>query len=203
MAADRLRNGDLLAGAAAATLFVLATVLDVHLWLSVSLALGTYAIASLLRSKFVRGGFSDRRRHESAYVTAVSNTAAIRALLPSVSDPAVRDQIGRILVRCDRILKAIDEDKNLAAAPLFNERLLEPFIAFLTNYVRLAKRNVKSAGDLLAKAESHDLPMFERAADDFFERLHRALVVDLATLADILELNLESMDTSTMRRSLS
>ena len=123
--------------------------------------------------------------------------------MPGIADPAVREQIGRILIRCDRILKAIDEDQNLAAAPLFNDRLAQPFLAFLTNYVRLAARNVKSARELLTKAETHDLPMFERAIDDFFEKLHRGHVVDLSTLAEMLEFSLESLETTTLRRSTS
>jgi len=202
MASERIVSGELLAGTAAATFLVLATALGVTPWLSVPFAIGSYLTVGLAwRKAGRRVTRSDARRGERAYKAAVANIAAIRELMPGITDPAVREQIGGILIRFDRVLKVIDEDKNLAATPLFNDRLVQPLLSFLTDYVRLAARNVKSARDLLAKAESHDLPMFERAIDDFFEKLHRGHVVDLATLSEILEFNLESLETTTLRRT--
>ena len=94
----------------------------------------------------------------------------------------------------------IREDGNLAAAPLFNDLLLAPARSLLMEYVRLSNRGIRSADDLLEKTETHDLPRIEEAIDTFYERLHRSHVVDLATLSEVLELNLESIATTSSRR---
>jgi hypothetical protein len=109
--------------------------------------------------------------------------------------------VGRIADTSTKILEAMAEDRDMAALPLFNDQLLEPFDALLTEYVRLTTRGVKSAGELIRKVETHDLPMIERATGVFYEKLHRANVVDLAALGDVLELNIESISTSRLRRS--
>jgi hypothetical protein len=91
-------------------------------------------------------------------------------------------------------------DRNLAAAPLFNDQVLEPVASLLTEYVRLSTRGVRSADELLEKTETRDLPMVEQALAAFYETLHRSSVVDLAALGDVLEINLESFAASAPRR---
>lgn len=194
-------RGDLIAGIAAAMLFGLASLIGLPLWLGIPLAVATYGAVVLVGRETERGIESDDRRGEIAYAAAVANAAAIRGLLPRIIQPAVREQVGRIASKSSRVLAVMREDRSVAAAPMFNDRLLQPFHALLTDYIRLTTRDVKSAAESIARAESHDLPMFERAVDDFYEKLHRTHVVDLATLAEMLELNLESLETTTLRRS--
>ncbi len=200
--ARRLGQGDLLAGGAAAALLLLVVALGVTPWLAVPLAVATYAGVVLLRPRRERHdeAIDEARREELAYQAALANAAAIRALQPQIAKPAVREQVGRILDRSAQVLLVMREDGNLAAAPTFNDQLLAPFHALLTEYVRLSSRGVRSADGLLEKTETRDLPLIERAVDAFYEQLHRANLIDLATLGDVLEVNLESIRATTPRR---
>jgi hypothetical protein len=93
-----------------------------------------------------------------------------------------------------QVLEVMDQDAMFVAAVPFNERLLEPFHVLLAEYVRLSARDVKSAEQLLQKAEAHDLPLIERAVENFYEKLNRGTVIDLATHAEMLSLDIESLD---------
>jgi hypothetical protein len=135
-----------------------------------------------------------------SFQAALANVEAISGLQSTIAKPAVREQVGRILDQIARVLAVMREDRNFAVAPLFNDHLLTPVRALLTEYVRLSNRGVTSAGDLLDRTESHDLPRIERAVQTFYERLHRSHVVDLATLGEVLELDLERIDTTSSRR---
>jgi hypothetical protein len=90
-------------------------------------------------------------------------------------------------------------DGKLDRATVFNDQLLELCRSILTEYVVLSGRKIKSARTVLEKIETHDLPLIERAADDFYENLHRQEMIDLATLSEVLELNLESIRTTPRR----
>ncbi len=196
-------HGDLLAGAAAAaTLLVLVFVLGVTPWVAIPLAVVTYVGVVLLPKRRPKQDetIDAARRQHLAFQAALANTATIRALMPRIAKPAVREQVGRILNRSARVLLVMREDRNLVAAPLFNEQLLEPFRSLLIEYVRLSDRGIRSAGEVLEKIETRDLPMVEQAVDAFYERLHRAHVVDLATLGEVLEFNLESITATPARR---
>ena len=161
-------------------------------WLAILLAVATYAAIVLLRPRPAPDETVDEaHRQHLAFQAALANAEAIRALQARIARPAVREQVGRILDRIAQVLAVIQEDGNLAAAPLFNDHLLAPVRALLTEYVRLSNREISSASELLEKTETHDLPRIERAIDTFYERLHRSHVVDLATLGEMLELNLE------------
>jgi DNA-binding CsgD family transcriptional regulator len=189
-------QGDLAAGVVASvSLLLLVFALDLTLWLAIPLAIATYVGVALLRPGRER---QDATSDEAdpvhlAYEVACTNTAALRALEQRVAKPAVREQVGRIVDRIDQILVAMREDGNLAAVPLFNDRLLEPLGSLLTEYVRLASRGIKSAEGLIDKTETHDLPMIEQAVDAFCEQLNRAHVVDLEALGGVLDLNLRSI----------
>jgi hypothetical protein len=135
-----------------------------------------------------------------AYQTSLAKVAAIRELATRVQKEGTRDLVLRIADQSDRILAAMKEDNNLAAAPLFLEQLLEPTEALLETYVRLSTRGVKAADELLARNESQDLPMIERAARTFFEKMHRDSIVDLAALSEVLEFKLENMTPVMPRR---
>jgi hypothetical protein len=195
---------DLLAGGLAAALLLLAIRFGMALWLAIVIAVVAYASIVLLRSRPAPEATVDEaQRYHLAYQAAVANAGAIGALQPRIGNPTAREQVGRILDRSAQVLAVIQEDGNLAVAPLFNDRVLAPARALLTEYVRLSNRGVSSAGDLLEKTETHDLPRIEQAIDTFYERLHRSHMVDLATLGEMLELNLESIATTSSRRFMS
>ncbi len=202
--AARLGQGDLIAGGGAAALLLLLLVLGMNPWLAVVLAIAAYAGAVLVRPQRPQPASApaetadDIQRH---YGEAIAHLAAIRENETRIANPAVHDQVGRIANTLDATLAAMVEDSNLAAAPLFNNQLVEPFDALLTHYVRLSNRGVRSANEAIEKAETHDFPMIESAAQAFYEKLNRANVVDLAALGEVLELNIESLNTQKLRRS--
>jgi hypothetical protein len=200
--ASRLAPGDLPAGVAAAATLLIVLVIGVTPWLAIPLAVATYLGAGLLRPRRQPGGaVSDEARQQRlAYQAALANASAIRALVPRIAKPAVREQVGRILDRIDRSLRVMCDDGDLAAASVLDDRLLEPFKALLAEYVRLASRGVRSADALLERIETHRLPQIEQAIDAFYERLHRRQVIDLATLGEVIELNVESIRATPPRR---
>jgi hypothetical protein len=197
----RLVQSDFLAGVAAIAILLLALATGVTPWLAIPLAAVTYAGFALLRPRSKRDEPVDEaHRQKLAFQAALANVEAISGLQSTIAKPAVREQVGRILDQIARVLAVMREDRNFAVAPLFNDHLLTPVRALLTEYVRLSNRGVTSAGDLLDRTESHDLPRIERAVQTFYERLHRSHVVDLATLGEVLELDLERIDTTSSRR---
>ena len=192
---------DLLGGGAAAALLLLTTVVfDLTPWLAIPIAMVTYAGFVLLRPRQAHDVTDEPHRQHLACQEALANAEAIRALQPRIAEPAVREQVGCILERITQVLAVMREDGNLTALALFNDHLLVPARALLTEYVRLSNRGISSAGDLLEKTETHDLPRIGRAIDTFYERLHRSHMVDLATLGEVLELNLEHITTTSSRR---
>ncbi|MDP9369359.1 MAG: hypothetical protein M3Q03_13980, partial [Chloroflexota bacterium] len=174
--AGRPRQGDFLAGgAAAATLLMLVFLLGVTPWAAIPIAISTYVALVLLPKRRTRQDetIDAVRRQHRAYQAAVAEAAAIRVLVPRIGKPAVREQVGNILNRTIRVLVVMREDRNLAALPLFDQQLLEPFHSLLIEYVRLSDRGIRSADGLLEKIETRDLPMVEQAVDAFYEQLHR------------------------------
>ena len=199
--AGRLSRADLFAGVLAIALLLMALVAGVQVPVAIGLAVVTYVIVRLLRPASQPDEPADEtHRQQLAFQEALANVEAISALQPRIAKPAIREQVGRILDQIARVLAAMQEDRNLAVAPLFNDHLLTPVRALLTEYVRLSNRGVSSASDLLDRTETNDLPRIERAIHTFYERLHRSHVVDLATLVEVLELDLERIDTTSSRR---
>jgi hypothetical protein len=200
--AGHVRRRELVAGGAAASILLLTITLGMASWVAIALAAATYVgIVWALPLPEHDVTVDEARQQHLAFQAALANAEAIRALQLRIARPATREQVGRIIDRVAQILAVIREDGNLGAVPVFNDRLLEPARALLTEYVRLSNRGIRSAGDLLEKTETQDLPGIEQAVDTFFERLHRSHVVDLATLSEVLELNLESISTTSFRRS--
>jgi hypothetical protein len=194
-------HADLLAGGLAAALLLLAIRFGAAPWLAIVMAVAVYAGIVLLRSRSAPAATVDEaQRQHLAFQSALANAEAIRALQPRIANPAAREQVERILDQIAQVLAVMRDDGNLAAAPLFNDHLMAPARALLTEYVRLSNRGINSAGDLLEKTETQGLPRIERAIDSFYERLHRSHVVDLATLGELLELNLERIATTSSRR---
>jgi hypothetical protein len=202
---QRLLSGDLVAGAGAAVLFLVLLVAGLSIPIAIVLAILAYVGIVLVRPQSAaRKGDSPAEAAEKeqlAYQTSVAKVAAIRELATRIQKEGTRDLVVRIADQSDRILAAMKEDNNFTAAPLFLEQLLEPTEALLETYVRLSTRGVKAADELLARNESQDLPMIERAARTFFEKMHRDSIVDLAALSDVLEFNLENMTPVMPRRT--
>lgn len=198
--AGHIERSELLRGGAAAAMFLLTVATGLTPWLAAPLAVVTYLAVVLLWPG--RDGLDepDARRQRSAYQAAIANAEAIRGLQAWIVDPSVRDQVDRILNRAGQVLEVMREDDDLTAAPLFNDHLLTPIRTLLVEYVRLSKREISGANDLLEKTETQYLPRIERSIDTFYERLHRSHVVDLATLGEVLELNLDRISTTSSRR---
>jgi len=196
--ADRLVQRDLMAGGTAAALLLITVTLGVPQVLAILIAALTYV--GLRRRLHWRVGDDEVAQYHLAYQAACANAAAIRALQPRITMPVARERADRILDRITLILAAMREDGTVAAAPLFNEQLLVPLRALLTECVRLSSRGVTSAEELLKETETRDLPLIEQAVDGFYERLHRSHVVDLATLRELLDLNLERIAAVSPRR---
>ncbi len=65
----------------------------------------------------------------------------------------------------------------------------------MTEYDRLSRRDVKSARVRANKIEACALPRFEAAIEAFDEELNRAPEIDLEALGDVLESDLQGLDT--------
>lgn len=190
-----------MAGSAAVALLMLAIALRLTQWLAIPLAVATYiAIVWLWPHDGEDEGVDESQSHQLALKAALANAVVLDSLRQRIPKPEVREQVGRIVDRSAQVLAVIQEDGTLAAAPLFNDHLLAPVRALLSEYVRLSGRGISSAGALLDKTETYDLPRIERAIDTFYERLHRSHMVDFATLGEVLDLNLESIGTTSSRR---
>lgn len=202
----RLLSGDLIAGvAAAAVLLVVVVGLDASILVGIVLAIAAYIGIVLVRPRVDRTAVDTKEqiteRATIAYQTSLTKAAQIRSLATRIQKDAPRETTLHIADQADRILAAMKEDGNLTAAPLFLEQLLEPTDELLENYVRLSTRGVTAANELLTRNETQDLPMIEQAARNFFEKMHRDSIVDLAALSEVLEFNLETMTPVTPRRS--
>jgi len=203
-----------------AVLAVLLLVLHLPLPLAVALAAGIYLGLALLRlpsptwpgaawrslpwetwGNQEDGDIRDARPEEQTYAAAFAHAQSIRALVPRIAKPPVRDQIGFILDRVDQILTAMGDDQDLSQAPVLDAYLLEPLLDLLSTYLRLAGRGVQSGGEALERIESHDLPLILKAVDDFYERLHSRQLIDLAAKSDVIAFNLESVRAMMRRRA--
>jgi hypothetical protein len=191
---------ELLAGGAAIAALFSTLLIGITPWLAIPLAVTTYAGIAWLWPRPQDQATTETDRQRLALQLALANTESLRTLQQRIPKPEVREQVGRILDRIARILEVIREDGKLVAAPIVNDHILVPFLALLTEYVRLSNRDISGAGDLLEKTEAQDLPRLERALDTFYERLNRSHMVDLATLGEMLDVNLESIATTSSRR---
>jgi hypothetical protein len=198
--AEHIEQPDLLKGGAAAAVFLITVAIGLSPWLAAPLAMASYAAMVLLWPRREGNGANEAQMQQRAFQEALANAEAIRVLQPWIAKPSARYQIGRILERTDQVLAVMLEDNNLTAAPLFNDHLMTPTRSLLMEYVRLSKREIGGAADLLEKIETQTLPHIERTIDTFYERLHRSHVVDLATFDDVLDLNLERIATTSSRR---
>ena len=95
----------------------------------------------------------------------------------------------------DQVLAAIiDHPDELPLARDFVHRFLEPATQVVTDYSRLSNRNVPSARATLEQVEQHDLPLITKRANELYDRLHRATLIDLEVAREMLTLDMA--DTS-------
>ncbi|HYJ12388.1 MAG TPA: hypothetical protein VEW66_02275, partial [Thermomicrobiales bacterium] len=89
--AAHLRRREFLAGGAAAAMLLVNVTLGLTPWLAIALATATYVGIIWLRPRSEDDATVDEAyRQRLAYVAAVANAAAIRALQPQIARPATR-----------------------------------------------------------------------------------------------------------------
>ncbi|MCO5226817.1 MAG: 2TM domain-containing protein [Thermomicrobiales bacterium] len=92
--------------------------------------------------------------------------------------------------KADEILLAIEEqpDEVLLARDFLNG-LLKPIGKLLTDYSRLAVRDVPSAQPTLREVEEKDFPALITRLDAVYERLHRGSLIDLEVAREMMALD--------------
>jgi hypothetical protein len=107
-----------------------------------------------------------------------------------IPKPDVRRETLAICASADQVLSAIaDNPGEVTIARDFLNRYLTPATAIVSDYSRLASRNIVSAQPTLAKVESHDLPLLARKLDDLYDRVHRGNLIDLEVAREMLSLD--------------
>jgi hypothetical protein len=199
--AGSLTSGGLPAGlASVAVLLALVSPLDASLLTAVLLAAGTYAGVAFLRSSGPARATAAPELIPQSMAVLVQ-VSALRRFEAQITKAEVREQVARICAGAERVAQAICEDEDQPGARLFNEQVLVPVAGLLTEYIRLTTRGVAAASDLIERVELQDLPLIEQAIDDIHERLHRSSLTELATMSELLELNLEWVVNAMSRRS--
>ena len=115
----------------------------------------------------------------------------MRTSARQIPNPEARREALSACAASDQVLSAlIDHPDELPIARDFLHRFLEPASTVITDYARLANRNVPSARDTLEAVETHDLPMITRRANDVYDRLHRGTLIDLEVAREMLTLDM-------------
>jgi hypothetical protein len=131
-------------------------------------------------------------RSEVALEASRQKIANVREQAATIGRESTREIVLRTCDYADQVL-ATSAERNLpAAVPLFLEQLLEPAEALVETYVHLSSRGLKATDELLARYESQDFPMIERAARLFLDRLRQEPAPDLPTLTQILAFNVDT-----------
>lgn len=107
----------------------------------------------------------------------------------------VRRQALALCGSADQVLSVIEETPGEdALARDFLARYLTPATSIITDYSRLANRNVASARPTLEKVESHDIPLLSAKLDELHDRLHRGSLIDLEVAREMLSLDMAEWD---------
>ena len=142
-----------------------------------------------VQSGEARPGASDELRQLSDRATGLVDT--MRAAARQIPDPDVRRKALDACAASDQALAAIlEHPEEMPLARDFVDRFLEPASKIMTDYSRLANRNVPSARATLAQVEQHDLPLITRKANDLYDRLHRGTLIDLEVAREMLTLDM-------------
>ena len=180
-------------GALAVVVLALLLALRLPFWLGILLAVvvvGGFAIAFIARSApaAATGGVGPLDLY---LADGRAEVARMRQLGERVPADAVKLRVRSICDTADRILGAIAEDRKDPQLALdFLERYLEPAEALLTQYARLATRNVATAASVLTKVETRDLPRLDAKLKELFEQIHRGDVIDLEVTCEMLDFDL-------------
>lgn len=112
-----------------------------------------------------------------------------------IPNQEVRQQALSLCASADQVLAVIEETPDeKALADDFLNRYLTPASAILSDYSRLANRNVASARPTLEKVETHDIPMLSTKLDELYDRLHRGSLIDLEVAREMLRLDVADWD---------
>lgn len=115
----------------------------------------------------------------------------MRASARRVPDSDVRRRALDACAASDQALAAIMEHpEELPLARDFVNRFLEPATTVMSDYSRLANRNVPSARATLTQVEQQDLPLITRKANELYDRLHRGTLIDLEVAREMLTLDI-------------
>jgi hypothetical protein len=128
--------------------------------------------------------------------TSAQKLAGMRTLVAQIDRESTREIVQRICDQSDEVLQLMLDDRQKAAfAPLYLEQLLEPAEAMLETYVRLKTRGLLTTNELVARTESQDFPMIERASRLFRDQLRSEPIADRKSLEQTLSFNVESQTT--------
>ncbi|HEY8600475.1 MAG TPA: 5-bromo-4-chloroindolyl phosphate hydrolysis family protein [Thermomicrobiales bacterium] len=195
-----LRNTDVLAGLGAVLLLLLCVfLLQVSLPLSIGLAVAVYVG---LRLALPQGNPHEGAERLAATlarcgerVTAIGQFAGWAGF---AGKPEVRDRLLAIARVAKRILTAITQDPNKqGVAQQFLDEYLDPITSVLSNYVRLAGRDLALARDELAALEAETLPLIERRLTTLYEQIHSADLAALELDTKMLEYTLQPISMAT------
>lgn len=119
----------------------------------------------------------------------------MRSSARRIPNPDARQEALSACAASDHVLGAItDHPEEITIARDFLHRFLEPASTVISDYTRLANRNVPSAQETLRQVESHDLPLITHKANEVYDRLHRGTLIDLEVAREML--TLDKADTS-------
>jgi len=114
----------------------------------------------------------------------------MRASARQIPKPEVRRHALDVCAASDQVLSAIgDNPEEVTIARDFLNRYLTPASSIISDYSRLAARNVPSARATLAKVEEHDLPLLTTKMNELYDRLHRGSLIDLEVAREMLSLD--------------
>lgn len=102
---------------------------------------------------------------------------------------ARRDALSMV-TRADEILLAIEEQPSeVLLARDFLNGLLKPIGKLLSDYSRLAVRDIPSAQPTLREVEEKDFPALIKRLDAVYDRLHRGSLIDLEVAREMMALD--------------
>lgn len=164
-----------------------------------AIVMGVVIYGVRINLRAVRGGSGASTIADTAERVALSmetseqKVADMRTLTSQIERESTREIVQRICDQSDEVLRLMREDNRKAKyAPLYLEQLLEPAEAMLETYVRLRTRGLLTTNELVARTESQDFPMIERASRLFRDQLTSEPLADRKALEQTLSFNVES-----------
>ena len=163
---------------------------DLHLALVLTLPFVAYAGLWLLTSQSGSPGAAGPRLNRASQQSCLEAQAHISSLVESIQDHRASQTARQITNRIPRILEAISEDEKYEAYPSLLA-LMSRTDTFLTQYVKLVRRELDDE-EVQHKAREN-LEALEGAYGTFWEELNRNEVLDLRSLGEAVDENLDQM----------